>query len=119
MSMNIGGCTSGVRAGRWREHKEGWVEVRGVGGWRRSGAQQGSGPNQGSLEPRNSHKFRSLSGSSRGLVAAAQGHGPPTVRVWTFLRSFCAGPSGPKGRPGRGSSGRPVLRRQESVGRSS
>ena len=36
----------------------------------------------------------SLWGSSRGIVVAVQGHGPPKVRVWASWESFCASPSG-------------------------
>ena len=38
-------------------------------------------------------------GSLCGVVAAVQGHGPPKVRAWASLESFCASLGGPTGRP--------------------
>ena len=47
-----------------------------------------------SLSWRTFRSFFSLRGSSRGIVVAVQGHGPPKVRVWASLESFCASPGG-------------------------
>ena len=38
--------------------------------------------------PPQSRSFLSLE-SSRGVVAAVQGHGPPKMHVWGSLESFC------------------------------
>ena len=42
-------------------------------------------------------------GSSRGIVAAVRGHGPPTVCVWASQGSFCASPNGGAVGPRKGS----------------
>ena len=58
------------------------------------------------------HKFRSFSlsllGSSRGIVAAVQCHGPPKLCVWASLGSFCASPGGQQ--TGRGEPAHPRCR---------
>ena len=51
-----------------------------------------------SAGPLSRTKFRSFLlslGSSRGIVAACRGHGPPKLCVWASLGSFCVSP-GPR-----------------------
>ena len=66
------------------------------GGGLKGGGPQGGEPNISRFLSFFSCKYRSfvsLWGSPRELVAAVRGRGPPKVRVWAALGSFCETPA--------------------------